>query len=165
MAKLLAGSEGTLAVFTEITLRTVDVPDVSAVVQLEFDSLEKMVTAVPLIVDCGADACELMGKELIKIAREAFGQYRDILSPVSAASLLVEHTGRTAQEVKERIEKTISAVGVLAFDRVTVFDPVLQKRLWKCRKDAVPLLSRAKGLKQPIPFIEDVSVDNARLAE
>jgi anaerobic glycerol-3-phosphate dehydrogenase C subunit len=165
MAKLLAGSEGTLAVFTEITLRTVDVPDVSAVVQLEFDSLEKMATAVPLIVDCGADACELMGKELIKIAREAFGQYRDILNPVSAASLLVEHTGRTAQEVKEKIEKTVSAVGVLAFDRVTVFDPVLQKRLWKCRKDAVPLLSRAKGLKQPIPFIEDVSVDNAKLAE
>jgi FAD/FMN-containing dehydrogenase/Fe-S oxidoreductase len=165
MAKLLAGSEGTLAVFTEITLRTVDVPQVSAVVQLEFGSLEKMALAVLPIVESGASACELMDGRLIKIARDAFEQYRDILNPVSAASLLVEHTGRTSQEVKEKIEKTISAVGILAFDRVTVFDPAVQKRLWKCRKDAVPLLSRAKGLKQPIPFIEDVSVDNARLAE
>ena len=165
MAKLLAGSEGTLAVFTEITLRTVDVPQVSAVVQLEFGSLEKMALAVLPIVESGASACELMDGRLIKIARDAFEQYRDILNPVSAASLLVEHTGRTSQEVKEKIEKTISAVGILAFDRVTVFDPAVQKRLWKCRKDAVPLLSRAKGLKQPIPFIEDVSVDNARLIE
>jgi FAD/FMN-containing dehydrogenase/Fe-S oxidoreductase len=165
MAKLLAGSEGTLAVFTEVTLRTVDVPDVSAVVQLEFDSLEKMAIAVPLIVDSGADACELMGKELIKIAREAFEQYRDILNPVSAASLLVEHTGQTVREVQQKIEKTISAVGGFCFDKTIVFDPILQKRLWKCRKDAVPLLSRQKGLKQPIPFIEDVSVDNTKLAE
>jgi anaerobic glycerol-3-phosphate dehydrogenase C subunit len=165
MAELLAGSEGTLAVFTEITLRTVDVPQVSAVVQLEFDSLEKMARAVPLVVDCGADACELMGRELIKIAREAFGQYRDILNPASAASLLVEHTGRTTEEVKQKIEKTIAAIGVLAFNQVTIFDPLLQRRLWKCRKDAVPLLSRQKGLKQPIPFVEDVSVENIKLAE
>ena len=165
MAKLLAGSEGTLAVFTEITLRTVDVPNVSAVVQLEFDSLEKMALAVPLVVETGASACELMDGRLIKIARDAFEQYRDILNPASVASLLVEHTGKTANEVEQKIEKTVSAVDGLVFDRKIIFDPVLQKRLWKCRKDAVPLLSRQKGLKQPTPFIEDVSVDNTRLAD
>ena len=165
MAKLLAGSEGTLAVFTEITLRTVDVPNVSAVVQLEFDSLEKMALAVPLIVETGASACELMDGRLIKIARDAFEQYRDILNPASVASLLVEHTGETANEVKQKIERTVSAVGGLVFDKKIVFDPVLQKRLFKCRKDAVPLLSRQKGLKQPVPFIEDVSVDNTKLAD
>ncbi|MFA5292654.1 MAG: anaerobic glycerol-3-phosphate dehydrogenase subunit C [Phycisphaerae bacterium] len=165
MAKLLAGSEGTLAVFTEVTLRTVDIPKVSAVVQFEFDSLDKMARAVPLIVDCGAAACELMGQDLIKIARDAFEQYHDILNPNSVASLLVEYTGNTDEEVKEKIEKTVSAVGGLCYDKKIVFDPAVQKRLFKCRKDAVPLLSRKKGLKQPIPFIEDVSVDNKKLAE
>ena len=165
MAKLLAGSEGTLAVFTEITLRTVDVPNVSAVVQLEFDSFEKMALAVPLIVETSASACELMDGRLIKIARDAFEQYRDILNPASAASLLVEHTGKTADEVEQKIEKTVSAVDRFVFDKKIVFDPALQKRLWKCRKDAVPLLSRKKGPKQPVPFIEDVSVENVKLAE
>ncbi|OHB58664.1 MAG: hypothetical protein A2173_00540, partial [Planctomycetes bacterium RBG_13_44_8b] len=163
MAKLLAGSEGTLAVFVEITLRTVDLPKTSAVVQLEFDSFEKMAAAVPRIVDSGASACELMDGALIKIARDAFSQYRDILNPNSAASLLVEHTGETRQEVKEKIEKTVSVLGGLFFEKKEVFDPVLQKRLFRCRKDAVPLLSRKKGLKQPIPFIEDISVDNTKL--
>jgi FAD/FMN-containing dehydrogenase/Fe-S oxidoreductase len=165
MAKLLAGSEGTLAIFTEITLRTVEIPKTSGVVQFEFDTLEKMATAVPIIVDCGASACELMDDKFIKIAREAFEEYHDILNPVSAASLLVEHTGETEQEVKEKIEKTAVAVGKLCFDKKIVFEPALQKRLFKCRKDAVPLLSRQKGPKQPVPFIEDVSVDNAKLAE
>ncbi|MBN1786794.1 MAG: anaerobic glycerol-3-phosphate dehydrogenase subunit C [Sedimentisphaerales bacterium] len=165
MAKLLAGSEGTLAVFAEVTLKTVDLPKTKAVVQFEFDSLEKMAQAVPLIVKSGASACELMDGEFIKIAREAFSQYKDILNPNSTASLLVEHTGQTQQEVEEKIKKTVSDLGKLFFDKEEVFDPVLQKRLFKCRKDAVPLLSRKKGLKQPIPFIEDISVDNTKLDE
>ncbi|MDD5134079.1 MAG: anaerobic glycerol-3-phosphate dehydrogenase subunit C [Phycisphaerae bacterium] len=165
MARMLAGSEGTLAVFTEITLRTVAIPKASAVVQFEFDSLDKMPRAVPMIVDCGAGACELMGGDLIKIARDAFEQYRDILNPRSVASLLAEFTGATDQEVKQKIETAVSAVKDLCFDKQIVFDPAIQKRLFKCRKDAVPLLSRRKGYKQPIPFIEDVSVDNKKLAE
>ncbi|MGD0785568.1 MAG: anaerobic glycerol-3-phosphate dehydrogenase subunit C [Sedimentisphaerales bacterium] len=165
MAKLLAGSEGTLAVFSEVTLRTVAIPKISAVIQFEFDSLDKMARAVPMIVDCGAAACELMGEDLIRIAREAFEQYHDILNPNSVASLLVEQTGEKVDEIKQKIEKTVLAVGDLCFDRKIVFDPVIQKRLFKCRKDAVPLLSRKKGLKQPVPFIEDVSVDNKKLAE
>lgn len=165
MAKMLAGSEGTLAVFTEVTLRSVAIPKSIAIVQLEFDSLDKMAHAVPIIVDCGAAACELMGRELIQIARDAFEQYHDLLNPNSVASLLVEFAGATDAEVKAKIEKTVQAVGSLSYDKNIVFDPAIQKRLFKCRKDAVPLLSRRKGLKQPIPFIEDVSVDSRKLAE
>ncbi len=165
MAKMLAGSEGTLAVFTEVTLRTVAIPKIAAVVQFEFDSLDKMAHAVPLIVDCGAATCELMGKDLIQIARDAFVQYHDILNPDSVASLLVEFNGEKVEEIKNKIEKTVLAVGDLCFDKKIVFDPAIQKRLFKCRKDAVPLLSRKKGLKQPVPFIEDVSVDSRKLAE
>ncbi|MFA6426000.1 MAG: anaerobic glycerol-3-phosphate dehydrogenase subunit C [Phycisphaerae bacterium] len=165
MAKMLAGSEGTLAIFTEVTLRSVDIPKVTAVVQFEFDSLDKMAHAVPIIVDCGAAACELMGQDLIKIAREAFEQYHDILNPDSVASLLVEFCGDTNDEVKGKIEKAVSAVSGLCFDKTIVFDPAIQKRLFKCRKDAVPLLARNKGLKQPVPFIEDVSVDSRKLVE
>jgi len=40
-----------------------------------------------------------------------------------------------------------------------------QQRLWKLRKNAAVLLERKKGRKHPVPFIEDVSVGNERLAE
>ncbi len=42
LARMLAGSEGTLAIFTKIKLRTVPVPAAKGLLQLEFDSLEKM---------------------------------------------------------------------------------------------------------------------------
>ncbi|GAG33731.1 unnamed protein product, partial [marine sediment metagenome] len=85
LARLLTGSEGTLAIFTKIVLKTVTVPAAKALLQLEFDSLEKMARAVPVVVDSGASACELMDKSLIDLALEALPEYRDVL-PAGAAA-------------------------------------------------------------------------------
>ena len=165
LARLLTGSEGTLAVFTKIVLRTVTVPAAKALLQLEFDSLEKMARAVPIIVGRGVSACELMDKRLIDMAIEALPEYRDVLPAGAEAVLLVEHTGETSEEVKEKIEGTDSAVGTMASGRRMVFDENQQEHLWKSRKDAGPLLYRKKGKKHPVEFMEDVSVGNERLGE
>lgn len=163
LARLLAGSEGTLGIFTKIALRTVAICDAKALLQLEFDSFEKMARAVPTIVDNGVSACELMDKTLIDMTIEALPEYRDILP--GAAVLLVEHTSRTVEEVKKKIETTDSKVGKLACGRRIVLEPEQQERLWKSRKDAAVLLDRKKGRKHPVPFVEDVSVGNKRLGK
>jgi anaerobic glycerol-3-phosphate dehydrogenase C subunit len=165
LARLMAGSEGTLAIFTKITLRTVPVPKAKGLLQLEFDSLDKMAKAVPLIVATGASACELMDNRLISMAVEHLPEYRDVLPVAAAVALLVEHTGQTQEEVKQKISRTDSAVAHLTGNRTIVLDEQAQKRIWKARKDAVPLLERGKGKKRPVPFIEDVSVENSKLAE
>ena len=165
LARLLAGSEGTLAIFTKITLRTVAVPAAKGLLQLEFDCLEKMAQAVPIIVDNGASACELMDKNLIDMAFEALPEYRDVLPTGAAAVLLVEHTGQTQEQVREKIEKTDSAVGTTASGRSIFLEPEAQERLWKSRKDAGPLVYRIRGNKHPTEFIEDTSVENTRLVE
>jgi FAD/FMN-containing dehydrogenase/ferredoxin len=165
LAKLVAGSEGTLGVFTKIALRTVVIPTAGALLQLEFDSLAKMAKAVPIIVNSGASACELMDKTLIDMAIEALPQYCDVLPTGAAAVLLIEHIGGTAEQVREKMKETDSAVGKLASGRRTVSEPAEQQRVWKSRKDAVPLLDRKKGAMHPVPFIEDVSVGNERLGK
>jgi len=165
MARLMAGSEGTLAIFTKITLRTVAVPAAKGLLQLEFDSLEKMARAVPKIVETGAATCELMDKTLIDLAFKALPEYRDILPADASAVLLVEHTGQTQQQVKKKIDQTNSAVGSLASGRRIVFEPARQARVWKSRKDAGPLLYRKRSKKHPAEFMEDVSVDHHRLAD
>ncbi len=163
LTKLLAGSEGTLAIFTKITLRTVTVPAVEGLLQLEFSSLAKMAEAVPIIVDSGASACELMDKTLIDMAFKALPEYRDILPSGADAVLLVEHIGETKQQVREKIERTDSQVGDLAVGRRTFFDADQQERLWKSREDAGPLLYRNKSKKHPAEFMEDTSVNYKRL--
>ncbi|MFA5251907.1 MAG: FAD-binding oxidoreductase, partial [Phycisphaerae bacterium] len=165
LARLLAGSEGTLCIFTKIKLRTVAVPKTKGLLQLEFDSLEKMARAVPIIVDSKASACELMDRTLIDMAIEALPEHRDILPAGGVAALLVEHTGDTAEQVRGKIEITDSKVGNLASGRRIVFEPRQQKRLWKSRKDAAALLERKRCGKHPVPFVEDVSVENIRLAD
>jgi len=69
LARLMAGSEGTLAIFTQIRLRTVEVPACKALLQLEFDSIDRMAQAVGVVVDSGASACELMDR----LSRHACG--------------------------------------------------------------------------------------------
>ncbi len=165
LARLLAGSEGTLAIFTKISLRTVPVPRAKAMLQLEFDSLESMAQAVPIIVDGGASVCELMDRTLIDMAFEALPQYRDILPADAAAVLLVEHVSETQEQASEKIERTNSAVGKLAMGRSIVLDENQQSRLWKSRKDAGPLLYRKRSRKHPAEFMEDVSVDHNRLGD
>ncbi len=165
LARLMGGSEGTLGIFTKITLRTVAVRGAKGLLELRFDSLEKMGRAVPIIVNSGACACELIDKKLIDMAADALPEYRDILPADAAAVLMVEHKGQTRQQVEDKIAATDSAVGALASGRKVVLDDGGQKRLWKLRKDAVPLLSRKKGRKRPAAFIEDISVENTRLGE
>jgi FAD/FMN-containing dehydrogenase/Fe-S oxidoreductase len=163
LARLMAGSEGTLAIFTEITLRTVEIPKVKALIQLEFDSFDTMARAVPLIVRCGPAACELMDQTLMSMARQAYPKYNDVLPAFCAATLLVEMTGQSQSQVRDKLGAVRLAAADLAVRAEDVLDPRRQQRLWKARKDAVPLLNREKGPAHPIPFIEDVSVDPARL--
>ena len=165
LARLMAGSEGTLGIFTKITLRTVPIPPARGLLQLEFDSLEKMAAVIPAIVDSGASACELMDKTLIDMAIEALPQYQDILPGSAAATILVEHTGQTQAEVREKIENTDMAVDAEASGKSIVLDTAEQQRLWKLRKNTVPLLYKKKGRRHPVPFMEDVFVSSDRLGD
>jgi len=163
LARLLAGSEGTLGVFTQLTLRTVPVPAAKGLLQLEFESLDKMTEAVPVVVASGASTCELMDRRLIDLAFKAFPEYRDILPAGAAAVLSVEHTGESKAEVQEAIERTDSAVGAMASRRSVVLDAEEQSRIWKSRDDAGPLLYQKRSRKHPAEFMEDTSVDNTQL--
>ncbi len=165
LATLLAGSEGTLAIFTSITLATVPQPKAKGLLQLEFDSLDSMARAVPTIVKTGPAACELMDRSLIDLAFDQLPQYRDILPTGAAAVLLVEHVGESEARVREQIVATDVAVGKRATGRTIVTKASDQARIWKSRKDAGPLLYRRRRREHPAEFMEDVSVDHTRLAD
>jgi len=165
LAHLVTGSEGTLAVFTSITLKTVPLPGAKGLLQLEFDSLDHMARAVPTIMKTNPVACEMMDQSLVNMAIDQLPQYRDILPAGAAAVLLVEHVGQSPAEVREKIEATDQAVGKRAAGRTTITDAKAQARVWKSRKDAGPLLYRKRRRQHPAEFMEDVSVDHRRLAD
>src|SRR5207249_87844 len=71
MPRLLVGSEGTLALFTEATLRTIPLPGGQAVVLLGFASLDGALQAVQRALPGRPSACDLIDRRLLSLARSS----------------------------------------------------------------------------------------------
>jgi len=156
LGRLVAGSEGTLAIVTEATLKLVPIPKVKALLGANFQTLEAMAEAVPRIAACDPATCELMDGGLIELARGAFPQYKKVLPAGAAASLLIEVDGDTDDEVRAKLDNIRNVIDGAALHEY--IDPSEQKTVWQARSAGLPLLFRKPGPRQPVPFIEDAAV-------
>jgi FAD/FMN-containing dehydrogenase len=68
LPRLLVGSEGTLAMFTEATLRTMPIPAGRAVLLVNSSSLERALQAVQRVLTTRPSACELLDRRLLSLA-------------------------------------------------------------------------------------------------
>jgi len=187
VARLLAGSEGTLAIVTEATVSLEPVPETKAVGLLRYETLEDAMADVEPILEHDPAAVEVLDDVLLELARETseFGDLVDELTPEgTGAALLVEFyagddaTGR--QRVAELLADRVRDAGTAdssggqgertpAPQRATgaheAHDREERDRVWKLRKSGLPiLLSRTTDAKH-ISFVEDVAVDPTRLPE
>jgi FAD/FMN-containing dehydrogenase len=111
LPRLLIGSEGTLGVITEATLRTIPLPLGRSVVLLGFGTLESALRAARLAVPSGPTACELLDRRLLRLARGE-QMVAELVPPGAEAVLLVEYEGDSrpearakAQDLAERIQQ------------------------------------------------------------
>jgi anaerobic glycerol-3-phosphate dehydrogenase C subunit len=161
LPRLLVGSEGTLALFTEITLATHPLPRYRAVALLFFDALEKAARAALEIAASGASACDLIDRRHLTLARELKSQYVPILPMEAEALLLVEYCGEQAAEVRDAIQGVVEHMRrkkKLAFDSRVALDDDEIALFWELATRVVPTLYRLKGHTRPLPFVEDMAV-------
>ncbi|HET6427244.1 MAG TPA: FAD-linked oxidase C-terminal domain-containing protein, partial [Phycisphaerae bacterium] len=164
-AKLLCGSEGTLAVYTSVELGLLDVPAHKTIVRVNFDSLEAMSHALAPIVAAGASTCELMDSEIVRLARQAYPQDAAVLPDVPAF-LIIEVDGRDEAEFAAKLDRMLATVGAqegLVGEPKVLDDPADRARLMSARTKAVPLLFRRRDGTKPIPVIEDVTLPVERM--
>src|SRR5262249_24942501 len=88
LARLLCGSEGTLALITEATLATQPLPTVRAAAMLFFDRLENAALEVQEILPFAPSACDLLDRRHLSLARETSPEY-EVLIPAAAEALLL----------------------------------------------------------------------------
>ncbi|MGS2726112.1 FAD-binding and (Fe-S)-binding domain-containing protein [Psychroserpens sp. BH13MA-6] len=70
MCKLLAGSEGTLAFVTRVTLQLDDIPPANAVmIAAHFDSIDSCLDAVAYVMNHNLYACEMMDKSILDLTK------------------------------------------------------------------------------------------------
>lgn len=160
LTHLMVGSEGTLGVITEVTVRVHPVPETTAV---SVWSLRSLSTAVDLVVTALRSSLRLARVELLdQITVEAIGRYNGFQLPVMD-TLIVEFEG-TAEEVKVQstqfrklAERFHASLAASASDREGA------ARIWQARHDALPAsLALIPGSQ---PLATDVCVPLSQLAQ
>jgi len=168
LARLVVGSEGTLALVTEATLRTVPIPAAQAAVLLPFG---RAIDAAAAVIDClaeGPSACELHDWRSLSLARDGLPGYRELIAESAESALVVAFEGDDPDEVARRARRLIARVdrrGVLADAPVEAIRRADADRLMGLRRAVAPLLMRMRGAAHPLPFIEDVAVPPEALPE
>ena len=167
LARLLVGSEGTLALVTEVTLRTVPIPAAQAVVVLPFGPIADAADAVVECLKWHPSACELFDWRSISLARDVLPEMRPWIAEGAESALVVELDGDEPLEVLDRLRKLVRRIerlGTMVADAVEATRRVDCEFLLGLRRAITPSLMRMKGPSRPVPFMEDIAVPPEALA-
>jgi glycolate oxidase len=138
---LMTGSEGLLAVITEVTVKLLPMPERAQVVLAAFDSVETAGHAVAELIAAGIlpAGLEMMDNLAIRAAED----FVHAGYPVEAAAILLCELDGTNEEVSEgilRVRQQLLASG--ATEVRTASDEAERLRFWQGRKAAFPAVGR-----------------------
>jgi len=160
LTRLLVGSEGTLGIITEMTLRLLPLPEAVNTIAVVFEQMEKAAQTVSEIIKRGIipRTIEYMDNASIRCTES----FLNIGLPVDAgAMLLIEVDGKAGETVKEidRLKTLCRERG--ARDIKTADTPAERMDLWKARKSISPALYKYA----PDKINEDIVVPRSRIPD
>jgi len=167
LCKLLAGSEGTLAFITEITLSLDSLPpkEVMAVCG-HCDAMEKSFEANLVALKHQPTAVELIDGEILELSKSNAEQQRNrfFVEGDPAALLITELRAETREELDSQaaaLEKDLLDSGLI-YKCTRVYGADVSK-VWNLRKAGLGILGSMKGDAKPMGVIEDTAVAPSRL--
>lgn len=168
LAKFMVGTQGTLGIVVDATLRTESIPTHRGVILLFFHRLDFAARSGVAAVRYGPVACDLMDRRLLQIARETSPEIAQILPREAEAMLLIELQGESLTDLSDRLKVVRDALSggtEGAFDAVITTDKEERDRYWALSRRVIPRLHRVKGNAVPVPFTEDVCVPREQLPD
>jgi D-lactate dehydrogenase (cytochrome) len=160
LTRLMVGSEGTLGIITELTLRLAGIPEAIASGICPFPSVEAACNATILTIQSGIPVARIELLDALQV--KACNLYSKLSLP-EVPMLFLEFHGTDAgvAEQSERFGEIAKELGGGPFDWATRAED--RSRLWQARHDAYWAASRLRpGTK---PLSSDVCVPISRLAE
>ncbi len=170
LARLLVGSEGTLAFFTELHLDLQPIPPHKVLGVCHFPTFYQAMDSAQHIVKLDPSAVELVDRTMIELSRDIplfRATVERFVRGEPDALLLVEFAGEDADENLRRLRQLIELMGDLGFPDavVEVTEPAFQSAVWEVRKSGLNIMMSMKGDGKPVSFIEDCAVRLEDLAE
>jgi FAD/FMN-containing dehydrogenase/Fe-S oxidoreductase len=168
LARLIVGSEGTLGLVTQATLRTAPMPKHRGVALLFFDRLEAAATAAIEAQSLGLAACDLIDRRILSLARDIDERYARAIPRDAEAMLLIEQQADEERDVIDGLQQAIirwQRRERLAFGFHLALAPEEFDAFRRLARRVSPTLYRVQGADRPTPFVEDVAVPPTALPE
>ncbi|GAB1392698.1 FAD-linked oxidase C-terminal domain-containing protein [Rhodocyclaceae bacterium] len=157
---LMIGSEGLLAVVTEVTVKLVPKPEVARVIMASFDAVTKAGSAVADIIAAGIIPAGL--EMMDKAATRAVEPFVKAGYDLNAEAILLAESDGTPEEVAEEIAAMRAVLEKSGASEIRVStDDAERLRFWAGRKAAFP----AVGSISPDYYCMDGTIPRKRLAE
>ncbi|HEY1135301.1 MAG TPA: FAD-linked oxidase C-terminal domain-containing protein, partial [Nocardioides sp.] len=137
--RFLTGSEGTLGVITQATVRLVRDAPARTMAVLGYPSMTEAADAVPALLAHPLVACEGLDARIVDLVRGAGKAVPDL--PQGAGWLFAEVTGETLAETEALLAGVVADAGAL--DHRIVLDPAEAAALWRIREDGAGLAGRS----------------------
>lgn len=169
LARMVVGSEGTLATIVEAKMRLVPKPRWTAMDVIHFNDDIEALECAQMILQTKPYAMESTDKMVLNLARGNIEQSRKLgfVQGAPDSLLMVEYAGNSEAEVKEQVHKLeeLRQREKIGYASTLAFKPEEVKAIWGVRKAGLGLLLGIKGDKKPIAFVEDTAVAPEKLPE
>src|SRR5579864_3379137 len=169
LSKLIVGSEGTLAVVTEATVRLARRPAATVLAVFQFDDIIPALEYTSDILETHPTAVELTDRYIIDLARKTrdLSQRLTFVDGDPGALIAVEYAGESQAALEpalDGLEARMRRAGHRGPMR-RILDSSEQANLWAVREAGVGLLLGMKSARKPVAFVEDSAVGPERIAE
>ncbi|WP_426147247.1 FAD-linked oxidase C-terminal domain-containing protein [Polaromonas sp. DSR2-3-2] len=157
---ILIGSEGMLAVTTEVTVKLIPKPQLARCIMASFDDLRKAGDAVAGVIAAGIipAGLEMMDKPMTAAVEDFVHAGYDL----SAAAILLCESDGTPEEVEEEIGRMSAVLERYGATAIAVSQNEAERlRFWSGRKNAFP----ASGRISPDYMCMDSTIPRKRLAD
>lgn len=157
---VLVGSEGMLAVTTEVTVKLVPKPQLARCIMASFDDMKKAGDAVASVIGAGIipAGLEMMDKPMTAAVEDFVHAGYDL----NAEAILLCESDGTPEEVEEEIGRMVEVLQRCGATAISVSENEAQRlKFWSGRKNAFP----ASGRISPDYMCMDSTIPRKRLAD
>jgi len=157
---LAIGSEGMLAVITEVTVRLIPKPELAQCILAAYDDVEKAGNAVADVIAAGIIPAGL--EMMDQPATRAVEEFVHANYPLDAKAILLCESDGTAEEVAEEVARMSDVLRESGATEIRVSrDEAERLRFWAGRKAAFPAVGRIS----PDYYCMDGTIPRKRLGE